>query len=154
MKVLLLLLLFAAPAWAQVTPATSVVVEDEGAIQGRARRVDCAGAGITCTVTGGEWTITASGGGGSGNFLDVTIAMTNGSGYYAVTVTGQGWVTGTSKILCAPFGTTADGLTVEQIAVANLTVSVSDLVAATGFNLNVFNPFGSNGTHRFHCTGA
>lgn len=154
-KILFLLLLCATPAYAQIAPSTSVIVEDENVIQGRVRRADCVGAGIACTVVAGEWIITvAGGGGGGGNFLDVTLAMTAGAGFYSATVTGQAWVTSTSRIICAPFGTTADGLTPEQIAIADLAVSTSDRVVGVGFKVNVYNPTGSSGTHRFHCTGA
>jgi PAS domain-containing protein len=73
---------------------------------------------------------------------------------YSATVTGQAWVTSSSVIACSAFGTTADSLTVEQVAVAENSVSVSDLVVGTGFNLKVYNPHGSDGTHRFNCTGA
>ena len=90
---------------------------------------------------------------GSGNFLEVSIAMTD-AGFYSSTVTGQAWVTGTSNILCTPFGTTADGGSPELTAAASFAASVSDRVAGTGFKLNVMNPYGAGVTFRFHCSGA
>jgi hypothetical protein len=60
--------------------------------------------------------------------------------------------TSTSKFVCQPFGTTADGLTPEAIAIAGLEITVSDLVAGVGLNLNILNPRGLEGTVRIHCT--
>jgi len=89
----------------------------------------------------------------SGNSVETTLVLSNGSGYFAVTVTGQAWVTSTSEIVCAPLGTTADGLTPEAIAVADLGVSVANRVAATGFDVLVYSPNGLDGTLRVHCIG-
>lgn len=132
-----------------------VLVRDEGADQGRvSRAINFTGAGVTCTAAAGVVTCNVPGGAGSANVVEVSLAMTNDAGFYSTTVTGQAWVTATSEIICSPFGTTADGLTVEQVAIAGLIVSTSDRVVGTGFNLNVHNQSGSTGTHRFHCTGA
>ena len=153
---ILILILSATCSYAQQIIYPPLLFRDEGSDIGRATKaINCTGAGITCSVSAGVITINATGGGGGGggNFVEISLGMTSGSGVYSVTVTGQAWVTGTSIITCTPFGTTADGLTAEQIATADLTVSTSDRVVGTGFNLNVFNPFGSHGTHRIHCTG-
>lgn len=157
-----LLLALTSFAYAQGGQATSgqvtyppLLFRDEGVDQGRASRaVNCTGAGITCTVSAGVVTVNAAGGSGSANVVEVSVAMTSGSGYYTATVTGQAWVTASSVIVCQPFGTTADGLTVEQVAVAGLLVTASNRVVSTGFNVNIYNPSGSYGTHRIHCTGA
>ena len=101
----------------------------------------------------GTWA-TPSGGGGSGNFLEQSVALSGGSGYFSQVVTGQAWVTATSKVICSVFGTDADGLTPEVIGIAGLVVTVSSLVASTGFTLNIFSPYGLDGTVRVHCTGA
>lgn len=131
-----------------------LLVRDEGTDIGRATRaIDCVGTGITCTASAGVITLTASGGGAGANTVEVSIPLTD-AGAYTVTVTGLAWVTGTSKVACTAFGTTADGLTIEQVVVSGLVITVSNYVAATGFNLSVFSPYGSNGTHRIHCTGA
>jgi hypothetical protein len=63
-------------------------------------------------------------------------------------------VTLTSKVVCSPFATTADGQTVETYAVAGFNVSAASLVLATGFDLWIDSPRGATGTFRFHCTGA
>lgn len=118
--------------------------------------VNFTGAGVNCVDNAGlaQTDCTIAGGSGSVNVVDTTIVMTAGSGVYSATVVSQAWVTATSVILCTQFGTTADGLTVEQAAAANLTVTTSDRVIGVGFNINVVNPYGSHGTHRIHCTGA
>jgi hypothetical protein len=55
-----------------------VVVQDEGALQGRAAKLNCTGAGITCSVASGVATLNASGGGGGGaTYLTVTADVTN-----------------------------------------------------------------------------
>lgn len=96
------------------------------------------------------WATPAS---GSGNFLETSQTL-SGAGVYSFVITGQAWVTGTSKINCTPFGTTADSLTPEAVSAAALVVSWSSPVVGTGFTLWVDNPRGLTGTVRFHCSGA
>lgn len=151
---LLAFLLLPLPAAAQVY-YPPLLLRDEGSDLGRVLvALDFTGAGVSCTASNGVGTCNVTAGGGGGNFVEVSLAMTGGSGIYSTTVTGQAWVTATSKILCTAFGTTADGLTPEQVSAARLTAIASDRVVGTGFTLTVNNPHGSNGTHRFHCTGA
>lgn len=95
-----------------------------------------------------------TGGGGGGNFVEVSVALTTEGLFFSQAVTGQAWVTGTSKVVCTPFGTTADGLTPEAVIVSGVQAGVSDLVVATGFTLHVYSPHGLDGTVRFHCTGS
>lgn len=134
-----------------------IIVKDEGVKVGSsATTINCTGAGISCTKAANTMIISVAGGGGGGgggNFVEASLALT-GTGYYSVAVTGQAWVTSTSQILCEPFGTTADGLTPEVIAVSGVRATAANRVAATGFDLLVFNPNGLVGTVRFHCTGA
>jgi hypothetical protein len=154
---LCVILAVAAPAAAQSTLAyPGPQLRDEGADQGRlTHAINFTGAGVSCTWSAGVGTCTITGGGGGGaNTVEASIAMTAGAGVYSTTVTGQAWVAADSEIVCAPFGTTADGLTVEQVAAANVTITVANRVAGVGFDVFVFNPFGSHGTHRVHCTGA
>ena len=94
---------------------------------------------------------TSSGGAGSGNFLEVSVAVTDG--YGSTTVTGQAWVTAASIILCSSFGTTADGLTADAAVLAQFGITVSDRSVATGFTLRVASAMQPTGTFRFHCSG-
>lgn len=103
--------------------------------------------------TAWECAADATGGGGGGNFVEVSMALTD-SGVYSQAVTGQSWVTSGSLIVCSPFGTTADGLTPEAVALSGLELSVSDRVAGVGFTLYVLSPRGLAGTVRIHCTGS
>lgn len=99
------------------------------------------------------WATPAAGApGGSGNSTEVSVVLTD-AGYFSTVVTGQAWVAAASEIVCRPFGTTADSLTPEVIAVSGLQGTASDRVVATGFTLHVYNPFGLVGTVRFHCLG-
>lgn len=115
---------------------------------------DCsAGQYATAIAANGNLTC-ATPSSGSGNFVEQSIALSGGSGFFQQVVTGQAWVTASSKITCTAFGSTADGLTVEAIGIAGLNVSVSDLSAGVGFTINVFSPYGLDGTVRIFCSGA
>lgn len=99
-------------------------------------------------ATGLEWG--ACGGAGSGTSVEQSVVLTAG-GFFSQSVSLAA-TTATSKFVCRPFGTTADSLTPEVIAIAGLQATVSDLSAGVGFTLNVWNPNGLVGTVRFHCT--
>ena len=134
-----------------------VMVKDEGVAQSafRAVTVNCTGAGVTCTQVGSVWTLNASGGGGgSTSAIEVTVDYTaNGYPVLSTTLTGLAWVTPTSKIVCAPFATTADGQTAETYQVASLEAVPANRVNGVGFDLLTRNPNGATGTFRFHCFG-
>jgi hypothetical protein len=106
---------------------------------------DPANSRITCTVSGGA---------GSANVFETSVVLANTPGFYPVTVTGLGWVTTATKLACTPYGTTADGLTAEAIAVGNLGVTWSTPVAGVGVTVNVYSPRGLTGTVRIQCSGA
>lgn len=89
---------------------------------------------------------------GGANLLEVSLAISD-AGLYSTTVTGQAWVTATSKITCSPFGTTADGGTAELAAIAGFQATVANRVNGAGFDLLVLSPNGVTGTFRFHCSG-
>lgn len=192
--------LVALPFLASGNSAPGVQVQDEGSLQGAAWRLNCTGAGIACTVSGGTATLNATGGGssplttkgdlfgrdasadarvpvgadglclkadsadaegvvwascggGAGNFVEASIGFGDGKGLvYTVSVAAT-WVSGTSVIVCSPFATTADGLTLEQTYAAGINVAVSNRSAGVGFDLSAYSPHGASGIHRFHCTG-
>lgn len=149
------LLVFGLTAQAQVSAPIKVEVRDEGASQGRVGAINCTGSGITCSVSGDTATFNAAGGGGgSGNGLEVSINLGTSMGtVFSVTVTGQSWVTTSSFIACTPIAVTTDGQTVETYYAANFELVASNRVAATGFDLTVFSPYGATGIFRFNCLG-
>jgi len=131
-----------------------VLIRNEGVDIGRlTRAIDFVGTSVNCVFAAGVGTCTVTGGSGSANMVEASVALTD-TGFFSTTVTGQAWVTATSIIVCSPLGTTIDGLTPEAVAVGALGVSISSRVAGTGFNVDVFSPNGLTGTVRVHCTGA
>lgn len=150
MSALVLMLL----AQSQVQPLNMnlapIVVKDEGVQQStvRAITINCTGTGVTCSQSGTTMTLNAAGGGSGGNFIEASLAVS--AAYHETSVTAA-WATATSKIVCAPYPTTADGLTPEAVAVAGLLATAQG--AAGSFTLRVFSPYGLTGTVRFHCTG-
>jgi len=95
-----------------------------------------------------------TGGAGSGNFIEVSLSFGTGDvGVYTTTVTGQAWVTASSRIVCQPQATSADGQTVETYYAAQFSETVANRVAGVGFDLAVYNPLGATGTFRFNCIG-
>lgn len=136
-------------------PPPGIAAQDEGTpIAGRTTTINCLGSTISCAgapVT----TITISGGAGSANVVEVSIALGTSMGLvFTATVTGQAWVSASSIIVCSPFATSADGQTVETYFAAHFDVTASNRVAGTGFDLTVASPYGATGIFRFHCTGA
>ncbi len=82
---------------------------------------------------------------------EISIAINGGAGVYSGTVTGQPTITTSSRIVCAPAATSADGGTVELYDVAEFTVATSNRVGGTGFDVRVYSPNGATGTFRFAC---
>jgi hypothetical protein len=111
-----------------------------------------AGQFVTDIAANGTLTCGTPAGTGSVNFVETQTALTD-PGWYQQVVTGQTWVTAASKVVCGVLGTVDAGLTPEAIGIANLQVTVSDLVPSTGFTVNVASPYGLSGTISIHCTG-
>jgi hypothetical protein len=130
-------------------------IQDEGASLTQRSTLNFIGSAVTCTDTGSRTDCTITGGGGGANTVEysATFGTTATAGLYTFTVTGQSWVTTSSIIVCQPLGTTADGLTAEAIALAELRPIVLNRIAGTGFSLLIYNPHGLAGTVRIHCLG-
>lgn len=153
MRALTLALILAAPRLTQPSAGGSGynTIQDESTPLTQRTTVNFTGAGVSCTDSGGITVCTITGGGaGSGFSFEESVAI-SGAGLYIEAVSNAS-VTATSKIVCRPFGTTADSLTPEAIAVSGIQVTVGDLVAGVGLNLYVWSPYGLNGTVRIHCT--
>lgn len=94
---------------------------------------------------------------GGGNAVAVTVDFSAGGAFDATTVvTGQAWVTTTSRISCAPTMTvTADKAEgAEDVLLEDLTVAAHSRVNATGFTVKAYAPNGAHGAFTFHCVGA
>lgn len=91
-----------------------------------------------------------------GNAVEVTVTMpADGSGWAQTVVTGQSWVTSTSKLDCQPFNDGGDSNNTDEVySLAAFSTTTSTRVVATGFTLTAFSPNGVTGTFKFHCTGA
>jgi hypothetical protein len=93
----------------------------------------------------------AAPGSGSGNAVSVTVDFGSSFTHFAQTVvTGQAWVTGTSKIVTT---VTAAAGAVEEAALMQFSPTVSDLVVGVGFTLSVYTPVEAKGTYSFACVG-
>lgn len=100
----------------------------------------------------------SSGAGGSGNFLEteVDFGAAPGGDIASVVVTGQTWVTTTSKLDCsvslAATSDRAEG--VEDALLEGIRVSWHTRVLATGFTVIAHAPTGrAQGKFKVHCTG-
>lgn len=116
-------------------------------------RVLTAGTGITLTDggAGGNLTIASSGG---GNAAIAIVDFGSGTGDYSTStvVTGQTWVTSSSKILTSVIDYGVEN-TAEDASVEGLTITIGDLVAGTGFTVYAASPFGSVGKYQIACMG-
>lgn len=94
---------------------------------------------------------------GGTNVAQVTVAFGSGNTTASTVVTGQAWVTGTSKILCAPTLLAASGRAegAEDAIIEGITGAVHTRSAGVGFTLTVGKPGPGllYGSFIFHCTG-
>jgi hypothetical protein len=99
-----------------------------------------------------------TGGAGSANVVEVEVDFgATGNDTASTVVTGQAWVTGTSKVVCAPtMLATADRAEgAEDILVEDIDVAIHSRVASTGFTVTAHAGLGkAYGKFLFHCTGA
>jgi len=133
-------------------------IQDEGVDLTKRLTVDFTGAGVTCTDTGAKTSCSIPGGSGSVNVVEVEVDFgATGNDTASTVVTGQAWVTGTSKIVCSPtMLSTADRAEgAEDVLLEGIEVAIHTRVAATGFTLTAHAPVRlAFGKFLFHCTGA
>jgi hypothetical protein len=111
----------------------------------------------TATDTWSCGTDQTGGGGGSANVVEVDVDFGSGTDMVSTVVTGQTWVTSTSKILCGPtlVATSSRAEGEEDAVIEGLVPAIHSRVAGTGFTLVVAVPLGvASGVFKFHCTGA
>lgn len=109
-----------------------------------------AGTALTTLASGTGSTCTAL-----VNAVEVAVTMpADGSGWVQAVVTGQTWVTSTSKLACQPFNDGGDSNNTDEVySLAAFSTTVSTRSAGVGFTLTAMSPNGVTGTFKFHCTG-
>lgn len=129
MIALLALLLAQAPGYG-FTPPPGVIIQDEGVAQGRARTLNCVGAGISCTVSAGVATLSASSG-GSFAVSTVTVDVKGPVKSFSATVTDAG-VSGTSKVPAWQHGAAVGAGTIAFVhAASNFSLSPASVTFST-----------------------
>lgn len=98
------------------------------------------------------WSVPPAGGGGSGNFASTTVVL-EGALLYKATITGQSWVTPSSRLVASVYADPVSGTTVEMLAVAGLVVTLANIVNGVGFDVYAYNPNGLTGTVTIHIVG-
>jgi hypothetical protein len=100
------------------------------------------------------------GGGAAPNYVEVDADFGVGSvlaeqGIVTVVVTGQAWVTATSKIVCNPtmYATSTRDEGMEDAVLDHLEAFVYSRVVGTGFTLAATAPTGAVGIYKFNCIG-
>lgn len=96
--------------------------------------------------------------GGSSNVVEVTVAFGAGQTSASTVVTGEAWVTETSKILCVPTLLAASGRAegAEDAVIEGVVGAVHTRAAGVGFTLTAGKPGPGllYGSFVFHCTGS
>lgn len=154
----ILLILFPLICQAQVGNPP-VQLKNNGTALGGVLSLNCTGT-LTCTKSGSAGTLNATGG-TSVNLVQATVDFGTPyeDGVASVTVTGQAWVTGTSKILCTPDNTvgTADHVAGDDdVVLERIVVTVSSLVAGTGFTISAASGSdtgSTQGKYTINCSG-
>lgn len=139
-----------------VGSAPGVTMQKAGVRVGRAQTLNLTGTGVTsCTQSGAVTTCTITDTSGAGNLLEVSIAFgAPAADEKTVTVTGQAWVTASSKIVCSVFGkTTVGDNDYEDPSMEALSVQATNRVAGVGFDLVASSPDSVVGTFFAHCSG-
>lgn len=71
-----------------------------------------------------------------------------------VTVTGQAWVTATSRILVAPAGVATADHGAEDAVIEEIQAVAYNLIPGVGFDVVAHSPYGSTGIYRLSAIGA
>lgn len=87
----------------KIIPAAFIIVDDEGALQGRVNEIDFVGAGVTAVVAGVKATVTIPGGSGGDLPLPETGALSVATANYHQTAVRHA-ITGTQRITLAGTG--------------------------------------------------
>lgn len=139
------------------TSSGYATVQDEGSSLTQRATLNFIGA-VSCVDNSGSSRTDCTVSGGSANVAEVTVAFGSGATTASTVVTGQTWVTTTSKILCVPTLLAASGRSegAEDAVIEGLSGAVHTRVLATGFTLTASKPGPGElyGSFVFHCTGS
>lgn len=131
-------------------------IQEDGTPLTQRTTLNFTGSAITCSDSGGITVCAVTS--GAGNFLEVEVDFgATGSTNASTTVTGQTWVTGTSKIWCVVTGlATADRAEgAEDAMLEGIQGQISNRSAGVGFILKASPRQGNAlGKYLFHCSGS
>ena len=137
--------------------ALPIVWKQGGSPLGIPSSINCS-TNLTCSLSAGVLTMTATGGGGGGSLNTVQPIVDFGAGVdgTSTVITGQAWVTASSTVLCNPtMEATATRQEGDQDAVIEgLSSAVSNLVPGVGWTLTVWAAKGrAYGQFSYNCIG-
>ena len=127
------------------------------AADGRLYALSIGAAGEVLTVADGlpAWAPSSGGGGSAGScVVDVDFGAAISSTEATTTVTGQAWVTASSRILVSASGESTADHDPEDALIEGVTAIATNLVAGVGFDVIAHSPDGSSGTYRLWAVGA
>jgi hypothetical protein len=141
-----------------LSAATATVL---GGIKGTGTAIVCSGTDkmVGWAADGTMSCSTDLGGGASPNYVevDVDFGSPETDDLATTVVTGQAWVTATSKITCAPtmLATSSREEGMEDAVIEGLVVGVHTRVVGTGFTVTAAStaPLGTTGIYKIHCIG-
>lgn len=102
----------------------------------------------------GTWAAPPGGGSGGSCVVDVDFGAAISSTEATTTVTGQAWVTASSRILVTAGGEATADHDPEDALIEGVTAIATNLVAGVGFDVIAHSPDGSSGTYRLWAVGA
>lgn len=103
----------------------------------------------------GTWAAPPGGSGSAGScVVDVDFGAAISSTEATTTVTGQAWVTASSRILLSAGGESTADHDPEDALIEGVTAIATNLVAGVGFDVIAHSPDGSSGTYRLWAVGA
>ncbi len=103
----------------------------------------------------GTWAAPPGGSGSAGScVVDVDFGAAISSTEATTTVTGQAWVTASSRILVSASGESTADHDPEDALIEGVTAIATNLVAGVGFDVIAHSPDGSSGTYRLWAVGA
>lgn len=110
---------------------------------------------VTITQSGNNIDISATSGGGGGNFgqAQVDFGVVSQNDFNALITVAAAWVTASSKIICNPFGGATADHDAEDAMVEKISAYATNIVAGVGFDIQASAPFGTWGKYLINYSG-